>query len=176
MEFEKITLTRANINNLKKLADYLESLPYRYKHFDMLDFLDAQSNEAAVVYAKENGGVHTCGTVACAVGHGPSAGILFRNSDFTEEYDWNQSAFVMAPDWSSYAQRFTGIDDPLSRKFEWLFGSDWVEVDNHHYGAAARIRYLLEYRQVPSGFLSGYAERKHRSLYQEFRKPSRSKA
>lgn len=133
------TLTRSQRANLRKLADYLESLPEDYRHFDMHDYMGNDASAAALEYARKNGGVEQCGTVACAVGHGPAAGILFRPSDFTRNWDGTP-----ALSWGSYSRRFTprGYDEP---EFDWAFGSYWRSLDNHHWGAAARIRYLLKH-------------------------------
>lgn len=127
-----------NRENLTKLATYLEQLPIDYKHFDMEGYYDKDhqlTHEQALDYALNNGGVDkfNCGTVACAVGHGPAAGILFKPSEIT----WYDK-----PNWDRYARNF--VDDTMATDFRWLFSSEWEHVDNTHRGAAARIRYLLD--------------------------------
>lgn len=123
-----------NTRNLKRLAKYLQSLPEDYREFDMTNFYDGPDERH---YALFNG--RSCGTVACAVGHGPSAGLFFRR----DEISWH-----MGPRWVTYTDRvFTSDDDA----FQFLFGEEWADVDNHHWGAAARIRCFLE-NGVPDDF------------------------
>ena len=68
-----------------------------------------------------------CGTVACAAGHGPMAGVPARPGE----------------DWYDYTERcFTGGDNDA---FNYMFGAQWKKIDNTPKGAAARIRrYLAE--------------------------------
>lgn len=154
-----MTLTRAQRANLRKLADYLESLPEDYEHFDMGSFIDSKGDDDALIsYARKNGGVHLCGTTACAVGHGPAAGILFRPSDFEELYGRTLL------NWEAYYNRFTPI-----ASFHWAFGDTWESVDNHHWGAAARIRYLLKHGKPPEDF-DDEASAEWRKHYREFDK------
>jgi hypothetical protein len=151
-----MTLTRTQRRNLAKLADYLEGLPKNYRHFDMFDYIDGRSDADVARYARNNGGVASCGTVACALGHGPAAGVLFRPSDF----------YGRTPSWSLYTSRFI---EEYSPAWEWAFDSGWKHHDNHHWGAAARIRYLLKHGGPPDGF-GCRAARKWRAHYREFDK------
>jgi hypothetical protein len=158
----KPALTRSQRKNLAKLADYLESLPKGYRHFDMMSFLEERKRAkrgAVVEYVRSNGGVNQCGTVACAVGHGPAAGVLFYRRELTLDGDNN-----LAPHWEVYTARFV---PRFGREFSWAFGADWYGTDNHHWGAAARIRHLLK-RGVPDGFYNPKAE--WLPLYREFDK------
>jgi hypothetical protein len=130
------SLTPARRARLEKLAAYLESLPEDYGGFEMRHyFLGPRLEE--IHYARENGGVTACGAVACAVGHGPSAGIPVP------------PRFVgpVCVDWNGYAGLFVG--DWNSAAFDWCFGSSWARIDNHHWGAAARIRLLLKLGRPP---------------------------
>ncbi len=68
-----------------------------------------------------------CGTAGCAVGHGPYAGI----PKLTDE------------SWNEYAERCFSVN--LGIVFEYLFHSDWAEIDNTPIGAAKRIRYALDF-------------------------------
>lgn len=145
-------LTDEQRSNCEKLATYLESLPEDYKHFGMRSFIQPRNytteyecTVALIEYAKHNGGVHTCATAACAAGHGPAAGILFRDDEFREEgvYEWDsgRTIIVLLPNWSRYCERFTsGV-----RERAWIFSGSWTYIDDHHWGAAARIRYMLEH-------------------------------
>lgn len=152
---EHLELTEENRANLERLATYLESLPEDYEHFDMLVFVGQREGSALNFlrdrmaereYMRSNGGVENlgCGTVACALGHGPDAGILFRE----EELPSKAAARYGSPledFWHVYAERFIGrnTSSGYSIRFDWLFGSAWRHSDNHHWGAAARIRCSL---------------------------------
>ncbi len=144
--------SKEQLANLAKLATHLESLPANYGHFDMSGFLDIGygSDVTAASYAKtgvlfiEEG---TCGTTACALGHGPAAGILLREEDF----DSRQCAATSIK-WNSYQELFICPDDVT---WEWLFGGGWDENQRtypNHYAAAARIKYYLDAGDVPTNF------------------------
>lgn len=169
----RLESTPAQRANLALLAAKLESLPKGYKHFKMeyyleVDNLDEES-KAFIKYAQENGGLGqwNCPAVACAIGHGPSAGILFKRSEIDG-----------APMWGRYAQRAFGArEGEVYPLYAWLFSGYWGDVDNHHWGAAARIRYVLHHRQVPSfedyrqwdDHFWGKYPRYVRAMYREFR-------
>lgn len=111
--------------NLQILADGLYSLPKDYNNFDMAEY-----------YSHENPTTNQlpeCGTVACAVGHGPAFGIP------VDEYTVTGSVA-----WELYNDKFT---DPQNEKDDWkfafLFGSNWQEIDNTPKGAAKRIYAML---------------------------------
>ncbi|WOF44329.1 hypothetical protein KNJ79_05200 [Sphingopyxis indica] len=164
-----MTLQPINRERLDKLATYLESLPEDYQHFEMSGYLfalDEEANEAEAHYAQHNGGVPSCGTAACAVGHGPAAGILMPECLITESPHVSGKFYV---DWDDYSLLFTGEDCSNTPLWEWLFGGSWSYIDNHHRGAAARIRYVLAGREIPFGPYDLPAER-HLELYKEFRK------
>lgn len=155
------TLTEAHRARLATLAAYLEGLPKRYRHFDMAEYMGHGDREASIRYALENGGVQKCGTVACAVGHGPAAGILVpRHMVDTHN--------IYPIDWNAYAGLFLGaVSFREGSAFYWLFESAWENYDNTHYGAAARIRYLLANGSPPSGFSK--PARAWRKLYAPYR-------
>lgn len=106
--------------NLEKLATYLESGILQGK-FDMEVFADGECYPA---YRPEA----NCGSVGCAVGHGPYAGIPI----FLDE------------DWFDYAQRVFGVSLSDQADWEWLFDPQWNTLDNTPQGAAARIRWFLK--------------------------------
>lgn len=147
-------LTEENRANLLKLATYLETLPDDHKEFDMRHFVDWQSNPldskadtaARLAYATGAQPLHECGTAACALGHGPAAGI-----PFTEKYGLVQSGTVTYPDWSKYSKAFVGNHNHRDHEAVWefLFSSLWEDHDNQPRGAAGRIRYLLDGNQIP---------------------------
>ena len=128
--------------NLATLASYLESLPEDYAEFEMESFLDAdlydETNQKVVKqYLLANGGVASCGTSACAVGHGPAAGLFFKADEIVLDYDDE-----LLPKWRDYMRRVFGISG-CGCGFDFMFGSNWSDVDNTVHGAAARIRYYL---------------------------------
>jgi len=115
-------LTDEQRANLATLAAYLLTLPADYLGFDMLDFASDDADFAHVP---------ACGSVACAIGHGPKAGIEpFNGEDW---FDYTDRAFVMHDGDGAN-------DDP----FQWCFGCSWHAVDNTPHGAAQRILCMLE--------------------------------
>jgi hypothetical protein len=76
----------------------------------------------------------SCGTVACAVGHGPAAGIRVYGDT----------------DWSDYADRVFG--EMPENDFTYMFGSSWSYSDNTPKGAAARIRTYVALGRTPDGW------------------------
>lgn len=173
----RIPITDRRRANLTKLADYLESLPEDYQHFDMEKFFDhygecnlASGIDQAVVEAaalahtdvfapealeqtlfatSPDRFLNNCGTVACALGHGPAAGIPLAKSHIATKRIKGQT-IVTGIDFESYCKLFTrGETQP---EWDFLFSGDWKGVDDHHWGAAARIRYLLDNESVPGHY------------------------
>lgn len=77
----------------------------------------------------------SCGTVCCALGHGPMAGIPVGD-DYSS--------------WEDYCFYNFGVD-VSSPEYDWLFHANWAYVDNTPKGAAKRIRIYLKYG-VPKTF------------------------
>lgn len=123
--------------NLKVLAKYLASLPTDYKRFTMGEFYIRPYHDFASPLNKLDDPERvSCGTVACAVGHAPSAGIPVIDEDKT----WTGYAFrALVPDSDA-----DGVD-----AFLWMFGAGWENTDNTPRGAAKRIKYYLEHG-IPS--------------------------
>jgi hypothetical protein len=121
----QLGLSTQQVLNLVLLATYLRGLPDDYTRFDMFAFYNhkfyTQNNpEDALALAAES-----CGTVGCAVGHGPVAGV--------QSYPGES--------WTAYTERcFIPDGSPL---FEFFFSDDWQTKDNTPQGAAARIAYVL---------------------------------
>jgi len=128
-------LTQEQLTNLATLAVYLEKLPIDYQHFRMSTYYSGSNDEEYVVCEEPM----TCGSVACAVGHGPAAGICAPYPDIG---------------WNDYAGLFTGniyASTESNACYNWCFSGRWAMIDDTHRGAAARIRYLLD-KGVPEGF------------------------
>ncbi len=131
--------TALQARNLNKLADYLDTLPANYQHFDMAIYYgydkqvakdEGEPDEVYYIHsitpedADCKPSSFACGSAACAVGHGPSAGIKPRTDDYT---------------WSDYAFRVFGtkLSTPAGG---YMFGPD---NPNCHFQAASRIRNFL---------------------------------
>lgn len=115
--------------NLAKLAAYLWTLPANYPDFEMSDFVSGISfDDVEANYA------HVCGTAACAVGHGPKAGITPLQDERWREY--SERVFISCdPD--------AHDDEDNEGPWEWCFGAGWAWRDNTVHGAAARIEWML---------------------------------
>ena len=114
-----------NEKNLRKLAKYLEKLPASYPHFSMFDYVsDGTQPQEAHEFE--------CGTVACAVGHGPAAGIKPKKEE----------------GWCEYEDRVFAL---AKSEWDWCFASEWRITDNTPQGAAKRILYMLEHG-VPADY------------------------
>lgn len=153
----KLGITRVQRSNLKTLANYLDSLPANYSHFGMSNFFQHNGREINVTDLDT---VCTpCGTAACAVGHAPGAGIPIHEDD---------------EDWADYSERVFGLNAFADNRWGWCFCGWWDQFDNSHYGAAARIRYLLKHGAAPTEFVSVFAKnwRPFIAEYAEFRKAS----
>lgn len=112
-----------NRTNLRILADYLESEELKAA-FSMETYSEAGAEYKPV-----------CGSVGCAIGHGPYAGI----PKAAEEA------------WAEYTERVFDLD---MNELRWCFSGLWAKYDNTPQGAAKRIRYLLEHGAPPDDFLN----------------------
>ena len=114
--------------NLETLAAYHERGGGE-ERFDMKRFFEVRGPGFDLeVPPGEVGLEHNdCGTVCCALGGGPLAGI---------------SAFC-GETWSTYCFRAFGIYTG-GPAWQFMFGGEWAERDNTRAGAAARIRYAIE--------------------------------
>jgi hypothetical protein len=117
--------------NLLKLAAYLDTLPDDYERFDMYEYMKDEDGDVVWITTQNK---PTCGTVACAIGHGPSAGVRVYGDT----------------DWGDYADRVFGrLPD---RCFDYMFSSGWTYYDNTPKGAAARIRTYVALGAAPEGW------------------------
>lgn len=150
--------------NLEKLAAHLERLPKDYRHFNMRTYrskiespdtaqesfvnFDPVPNQTPLAQSP-------CGTVACAVGHGPDAGIEASDADGGK--------------WDAYARRVFGQDDRDYAAFPdggiyvapeeesygaYLFASHREQAQPTARAAAARIRYVLDNNGPPPDWKS----------------------
>lgn len=114
-----------NKENLELLAKLLER-KVDPAHFDMSCYFTNGFDMSFLPKSIKPEMYSECGTVACAVGHGP---LLFPVQD-------NES-------WPAYTERVFGLQfetDP----WRYCFGCHWAATDNTPQGAAARIRKLIE--------------------------------
>ena len=118
--------TEGQNENLLKLANYLKALPEDYDHFAMESFIEGNVVNYIFPRSLYNSDIlNSCGTIACAVGHGPAAGIRPKKDEF----------------WVGYSHRAFTIDED---EWDWCFNGEWSEIDNTHVGAYKRIFYLIE--------------------------------
>lgn len=113
-----------NKENLLKLATYLLSGELK-ADFNMRDYNG---------YGICGEYLTDCGTVGCAIGHGPYAGIPKTTFE----------------SWDNYASRVFTAD---FRALLWCFSSFWDAVDNTAEGAAKRILYLLRTGSAPDDYM-----------------------
>jgi hypothetical protein len=127
MKHTPFKTTSKKTDNLLTLAYYLLNLPKDYKEFNMKVLCRPRDEfyprTCEPIEAVEN---MKCGAVACALGHGPLAGIKPKRGE----------------DWREYSGRC--FCPRASHEWEWCFGQGWQGVDSTPKGAAQRILYLLE--------------------------------
>jgi hypothetical protein len=172
-------ITPKQRQNLATLASYLEKLPADYEHFDMRTYArhlgecDAIEDPDALAVSDPEKFFENCGTVACALGHGPAAGIPFeRHMLNVTEYEGARTVNVR---WNVYSDEQFGLTR-WSYPWMWCFGGTWVDVDNTVRGAAARLRYFLDsgvpdlftYHENGSGEIARMVD--SRSCYQPYLK------
>ena len=119
-------------DNLLKLADYLDKLPDDYDRFNMAFYMaDDESEQVPIDEISKP----DCGTVACAAGHGPAAGIrVYRDRD-----------------WDDYINRVFGAHE-VGGGYHYMFSGNWTEYDNTIKGAVARIRTFVKLGRTPEGW------------------------
>jgi hypothetical protein len=106
---------------LKILSDYLITGETAMR-FDMANYCRyPDGDDAEPTY-------HECGAVACALGHGPSAGVV------PNYYD----------SWETYCKNSFGISSDFTKEWDFLFDDEWEHTDNTPQGAGHRIKWFLE--------------------------------
>lgn len=103
-------------SNLRKLSKYLRG-GHLTAEFDMGCYCE----EAFPITVDG-----TCGSVGCAVGHGPYAGIPWKGET----------------NWPTYSDN--NLVDSDNYLWGFLFSSDWEDYDNTPEGAADRIDFVLD--------------------------------
>ncbi len=106
--------------NLRRLAAYLRG-PLRAR-FDMGTF---------AAEGWDNAEAYKCGSVGCAIGHGPHAGI----------------PKVRGVTWETYSVNVFGLEY-VSKMWNWCFSCEWDTYDNTPDGAASRIEWLLDGKPI----------------------------
>jgi hypothetical protein len=124
MKYLPLDISTEHRANLKILADGLAGHTPP-PNFTMGEYFltDGKQPDWGVEITKDD---YTCGTVACAVGHGPFYGIPKQAHE----------------GWSVYAYRAFGAAGWL---YGWLFNGAWLDRDNTARGAAKRIQIALEH-------------------------------
>lgn len=114
-------------SNLRRLAAYLLGGELKAK-FDMLWFDDGGALSLT-----------ECGSVGCAVGHAPFAGIAKRKAE----------------GWAAFSRRVFNLPDD---EWSWCFGGRWSDTDNTPAGAARRILVMLEHELPQDWFQQAVGE------------------
>lgn len=119
-EHESLKLTKYQAKNLIKLRNYLSG--EIRGALNMRFYCEKEANGYS-------GSDDTdCGTVGCAVGHGPYAGIKKRKSE----------------GWKKYEERVFGTGK-VCFVDRFLFSFYWYRCDNSKQGVVNRINYVLEH-------------------------------
>lgn len=131
--YKQLGITKEQRANLKKLADYLSSGKLK-AYFDMEVYADAAH--------KYNS--HNCGSVGCAVGHGPYAGVKKPKN-----MNWKHYAI------EKFGANFSfSADGTVNYEYyEFLFSCLWYHEQPRATQAAKRIYLLLE-KGLPSNYLN----------------------
>lgn len=125
-------MTPEQIENCKKLIAYLKSGKLK-ANFDMRGF---SSFKPEIESKKTN-----CGTVGCALGHGPYAGVPKK---ITES-------------WVDYSANAFGISQiSLDNKWSFIFSSAWKGFDDTPEGAANRLQIVLDDKYVNNWSYNDY--------------------
>ena len=105
--------TKTNKENLTKLRDYLAALPDDYQNLEMSCFAIAE--HIAANATPETG----CNTPACAVAHGPAAGIRM-----SKRYCYNTGMY----DFARYARdNFINLAGDAGDLFRFAFSGNWPD-------------------------------------------------
>lgn len=112
-----MTEEQMNKENLRKMADYVETIPQENFDMEYFRFEDDTS--------------YKCDSIGCVIGH---CTVL----DDPKNIPLYPDGGIFFSEWS---YKFTGISE---EEWDWCFSEDWAHTDNTPTGAAKRIRFLLE--------------------------------
>lgn len=137
-------LTPLQRANLLTLANYLMKFPDDYEHFGMAHFFDCGGAVTDVA---------RCGNVACAVGHGPAAGIT------PLPHHWNTRGRL---GWWDYSK---DLLCSMGDTWNFMFSECWADHDDTPRGAAARIHYVLKGNLIPDFLSDDYFDTRRYETY-----------
>ena len=129
-----------NRENLKTLSDGLLGLipaidDINNIRFDMESYSEINKNNYLYDMPNPEIKMKTCGSVGCAIGWAPYFGI---------EKHLNEN-------WTDFSERVFKLDNN-SQEWDYLFSSDWSDIDNTKRGAGLRIKYVLEHGLPANAF------------------------
>lgn len=128
MATTNLKITKEQEDNLRILADYLLAGNLKAE-FDMIRFCENELMSEPT----------NCGSVGCAIGHGPYAGISKNNDEGFLPYSYRVFGF-------------------LYNEWLWCFGPSWARRDNTPEGAGKRILILLEEGLPENWYYQMYGE------------------
>ena len=128
----KYDYSKVNFENIQKLHDFVPKIKNlamdNYTEGTMFDLATAQSSPE-----------HPCGTAACLIGNGPSAGIPVNDKHFDH-------TLGDGVDWYEYSTEcFIGEDDYEIRLWVFAFDVRWTDCKEE---AQARLKLILD-KEVP---------------------------
>ena len=131
--------------NLLKLAAYLRELDHEKFNMDKFyEYYENHNNQQSISLTPDLLETHDtepnhCGSVACAVGCGPAAGIPVAESDEDCWEIYSGRVFVQSDVEGNPPNQFLA-----NRTWAFLFSGSWSRFDNTPTGAAERIQFVLE--------------------------------
>ena len=124
------------IENLKILQNYLKTLPEDYEEFDMATYATYTDCDSKYAYIPPENA--ECGTIRCAVGHGPAAGLSCVTRGWDAYCVENFGAVIGCGD-TSYDK------DKDSSLMAFMFSGMWSEYDNTVTGAVKRMQVVIDH-------------------------------
>ncbi len=122
-----------NRDNLLKLA---AGVAHSRKFKFNMSYLRADKNFNTVPFTAET--AH-CGTVACALGHGPAIKGLELKSEHLTVHPWMV--------WNKYCEDTFNLNF-FSLNWRWLFDVSWENLDNTRAGFVKRVLWLLDGKDI----------------------------
>lgn len=147
--------SRTQLKNLETLATFLEQ-NYSSLNFNMRGFMIVDRRQIVFPPSPDDIKNNNCYTVACAVGHGPLAGITAKSHE--NWFDYASRAFF------GETKFYDSVNINRNWYWTWLFSDIWTKYDNTALGAAARIRYFLDHQNNIAQYFDSF----DRDLYEEY--------